>query len=162
VRIRLSTLGVGVGLTLAIAACGSSHHASKAAVTTAPASTTTAQANRPQEARLTLPEGRSSRSYTVIAPSPAQYAYNIALDLPVSAKISVNIRTRYGAVLSVFESSQRGQGCTAHGSRLTCLLRFPLLPAQKAGHWRVVVSKTSRAPALVHIATTFYQPAAAP
>ena len=122
----------------------------------------------PQSAVLRLAEGRSTARYTIIAPSPARYAFDVSTDMPRSAALTILLRTSYGAVLTAGEyrpnatsessTANSESACSVHGPRLTCVGHYPLLPAQKAGKWTVVVSKRSRAPASVRVALTFYRP----
>jgi hypothetical protein len=45
----------------------------------------------------------------------------------------------------------------ARGTRSTCVLPFPLLEAQRAGHWTVIATKSGPS-ATVHVAITFNEP----
>lgn len=122
----------------------------------------------PQSASLSLTEGRSTAQYTIVAPSPARYAFDVSTDMPRSAALTIVLRTWYGAVLTAGEyrpdatsgssTVNSESGCSAHGPRLTCVGHYPLLPAQKAGKWTVLVSKRSQAPASVRVGLTFYRP----
>ncbi len=117
---------------------------------------------------LRLTKGRSSGRYTIIAPSPALYAFDVSTDMPRSAALSILLRTSYGAVFTgpeyrpnaTSESSRANSesACSVHGARLKCVGHYPLLPAQKGGNWTVVVSKRSQAPASVRVGLTFYRP----
>jgi hypothetical protein len=123
---------------------------------------------RAQSALLSLPAGRSSAQYRIAAPSPARYDFDVALDLPTTAHITVQLHTWYGAVLDLLDykpgeqhetSATNGQeGCTVAGSRLRCLQHYPLLASEKAGSWTVVVSKRSAPAAVVHASITFHRP----
>jgi hypothetical protein len=121
----------------------------------------------PQKA-LTLPAGRSSAHYRIIAPSPARYEFDVALDLPKSADIAVQIHTWYGAVFDIVEykpgvsreSANAGSqdSCAVVGSRLKCFQRYPLLASERPGGWTIVVSKRSRPAAIVRVAVIFHKP----
>jgi hypothetical protein len=134
----------------------------------APARKSGSAALKPQRALLSLPIGRSSVHFRIKAPSPARYIFDIALDLPAAAHIVVQFRTWYGAVLDILdyrpgeqsESStvMRSTGCEANGSRLKCMQHYPLLEAQKAGPWTIVVLKRSRPAANVGVTVTFREP----
>src|SRR6202035_5803731 len=127
------------------------------------------QRRRPQTARalqrsgrqrrlLSLPAGQSSAQLQFAAPSPARYVLDVALDLPATAHIVVELHAWYGAVLDILNykpgerresSSISGQstGCKAAASRLVCVQHYPLLPAQTAGPWTLVVVKRATPPA---------------
>lgn len=115
-----------------------------------------AAVGRPQTASLVLPAGRSSAEYRITAPSPAKYEFDVTVTAPASANASVNAYTWYGAVLGILTSTRDLQdGCKRRGSQDVCFARFPLLPAQRAGIWKIVVSKRSGATAKVRVAITF-------
>lgn len=144
-----------VMLALAATGCtgGDGNHRSAPNPSTNPARTSAA--DRPQAASLALPAGRSSAQYQITAPSPAQYEFNETVIAPASADISVSIRTWYGAIFPSILDSTHDPGCQIRGSEVACFEQFPLLPAQRAGTWTVVVSKHSQPAATVHIAFAF-------
>lgn len=117
---------------------------------------------------LRLTKGRSTAQYTIIAPSPALYAFDVSTDMPRSATLRILLRTSYGVVLTAGEyrpnstressTANSESACSVHRARLTCIGHYPLLPAQKGGKWTVVVSKRSQAPASVRVGLTFYRP----
>ena len=124
---------------------------------------------RPQAALLALPAGRSSAHFRIIAPSPARYDFDVALNLPAAAHLVVQFRTGYGAVLDIldYKPSEQSEsstvnnqttGCKSAGSRLLCVQHYPLLAAQKAGAWTFVVSKRSAPPATVRVVVKFHNP----
>jgi len=114
---------------------------------------------QPQAARLVLSAGRSSAQYRITAPSPAKYAFDVSVTAPVSATVSVIIRTWYGAIFSSILTSTHDRGvCRRRGSRDICFERFPLLEAQRAGTWTVIASKRSEPPATVRVVVTFAKP----
>lgn len=147
-------------LALAAAGCTSGNHRSAPNTGASPARASAAvdAAGRPQAASLMLPAGRSSAQYQITAPSPAQYEFNETVIAPASADISVSIRTWYGAIFPSILDSTHDPGCQVRGSEVACFEQFPLLPAQRAGAWTVVVSKHSRPAATVHIAFAFEKP----
>jgi hypothetical protein len=114
--------------------------------------------DKTQSARVSLPLGRVSAHFGITAPNPARYVFNVVTVAPTTAAFSVQMRTWYGAVFSIYDSADFGSGCKQHAGRRTCLGRFPLLPAQRAGPWTVVVSKRSAAAATVAVAVTFAAP----
>jgi hypothetical protein len=111
-----------------------------------------------QAARLALSAGHSSAQYLITAPSPAQYTFDVSVTAPGSADVVVNIRTWYGALLSILSSTHDQGVCVRRGSEETCFERFPFLPAQLAGKWTVIASKRSGPPATVRVAVTFGKP----
>ena len=118
-----------------------------------------AAVGRSQAASLVLPAGRSSAQYRITAPSPAKYEFDVTVTAPASAKVSVNAHTWYGAMLGILTSTRDLQdGCKRRGSQDVCFERFPLLPAQRAGIWKIVASKGSGAAAKVRVAITFAKP----
>jgi hypothetical protein len=128
-----------------------------------------ASALRPQAAWLALPTGRSSAHFRITAPSPARYDFDVALNLPAAAHVVVQFRTWYGAALDVLDYRPGEQtesstvnnsdtGCKLAKSRVLCVQHYPLLEAQKAGAWTVVVSKRSVPPAAVRVVVTFHNP----
>jgi hypothetical protein len=155
-------IGAALAATLALGAVGCGQAKTQTAHvggTTATTSGTAIVASLPsQEARLALPAGRATRQYAIAAPSPAQYAFNVTLEMPTTASLALSIRTYYGAVFSLFDTREHREHCTVRGARLECALRYPVLPAQKAGRWSVVALKRSTSPVTVHVAVTFYRP----
>ena len=114
---------------------------------------------RPQAAKLALAPGRSSAQYTITAPSPAQYEFDVSVTAPTSADVSVNAQTWYGATLGLLASSRDLQSsCHKTGSENVCFEQFPLLPAQRAGSWTIVATKQSDPAAAVQVAITFAKP----
>ncbi len=112
---------------------------------------------RPQRAILHLAAGRSHASYEIVAPSPARYVYTVRLSAPATSTIGAHIRTWYGQRLSVLASSH-GEGCRPRESMDVCVLRFPLLAAERAGAWRMIATKRSGPAADVRISVTFTRP----
>lgn len=115
----------------------------------------TPAAGQPQAASLVLPVGRSSAQYRIAAPSPARYTFDVTVTAVASADVAVNIRTWYGAILSILGSTRDLGVCMRRGSQDTCFERFPLLEGQLAGTWTVIASKRSGPPATVRVAVTF-------
>jgi hypothetical protein len=75
---------------------------------------------------------------------------------PAAADVGIRIRTWYGQIFRVVESTRRDRvSCERRGSQVSCLARFPALEAQRAGRWTVVVVKTSARPARVRVAVAF-------
>src|SRR5207248_2680155 len=140
-RRGLATAAVCAAAALGGAACGGGHKHG-----------TAVEGLGPQSARLPVATGRSTARYVVTAPSPARYGFDVFLNTPLAADIVVEVRTWYGSTLSIFDSrDHRGHDCPVEGSRVVCFLRFPVLPAQKAGRWTVVVTKRSGASAIVRV-----------
>jgi hypothetical protein len=146
-------------LTLAVAACsaggghargtpGHGNNIARATGVTEP----------PQAARLVLSAGHSSAQYVIAAPSPAHYTFDVSVTAPRSADVVVNIRTWYGALLSILSSTHDQGACGRRGAGETCFQRFPFLPAQLPGKWTVIASKRSGPPATVDVAVTFAKP----
>lgn len=151
-RRTLATIGC-CALVLGAAACGATHKPSKHAGGSLVH--TSAIVGRPQAAALSLSEGSASARYRITAPSPAMYVFDVAVAAPEATNISVHIHTWYGATLSVLNSTRNPESCRRRGSQISCVERFPRLPAQRAGSWTVVVTKQSGYAAKVHIAVTF-------
>jgi hypothetical protein len=169
-RCRERAWAVCVVAVLAFGACGcegsNSRRAAPKSVDAAPRGT---GVRLSQGAVLALPVGHTSAEYRITAPSPARYDFDVALNLPTAAHVVVQFRTWYGAVLDILdykpgeqrESStvnNQAVGCESAGSRLICVQHYPLLPAQKAGAWTVIVSKRSVPAAMVRIAVKFHNP----
>ncbi|MHB1468073.1 MAG: hypothetical protein ACYCU0_06735 [Solirubrobacteraceae bacterium] len=115
----------------------------------------------PQRARLSLRAGASSASYTITAPSPAHYGFNVTAALPTSANVSVRIETTPGRYLSMFASRTSRESCTAHShGSADCFGRYPLLASEPPGRWTVVVSKRSGPASTAEVAVAFvlYKP----
>ncbi len=156
-------------LAVGVDACGEAHQARGAAKAKAPigAAASGLAVLRPQRTLLALPAGRSSAHYRITAPSPAQYEFDVALNLPKSADIEVQIHTWHGAVLDIFEykpgasreraSAGSQDSCAVVGSRLKCIQRYLLLASEKPGGWTVAVSKRSVPAATVRIAVLFHK-----
>ena len=111
-----------------------------------------------QPGELVLPAGRSSAQYRITAPSPAKYAFDVSVTAPASATVAVNMRTWYGTMLSVLDSTHDRAWCRRRGSQDICFLPFPFLPAQLAGKWMVVASKQLGPPAAVRVVVAFTKP----
>ena len=149
-------MAVGGVLALSAAACTGGGAAGHPAGTTA---SPVGVIGKPQAANLTMSAGRSSAQYGITAPDPARYAFDVAVTAPVSVDVGVSIRTWYGAIFpSILDSSHDAGSCQARGSEDVCFEMFPLLPAQHAGHWTVVVAKPSGPAAMIRIVITFVKP----
>jgi hypothetical protein len=111
-----------------------------------------------QTSLLCLAAGASSGEFTITAPPPPEYAWNVGVTALPADVVTVRIRTWYGADLSVVESTRDAEVCRRDGGSSRCCLRFPLLEAQRGGRWSVIASKRSGPAAAVHIAITFYKP----
>jgi hypothetical protein len=155
-------------LVLGASSCGAGTFAAPVK-TKAPASNSVSAGLRPQRRLLSLLAGRSSADVRFTAPAPANYVFDIALDLPATADMAVEFHTWYGAVLDILDykpgegresSTVSGDstGCKVAASRLVCVQHYPLLPAQKAGPWTLVVVKRSAPPATVRVDITFHKP----
>jgi hypothetical protein len=151
-----SVFAVALCATAALDACGGSR--SQPPRSTPVTARILAIPDHAQAARLRLPVGRTSARYEITAPSPARYGFNVRTVAPVGVAFSVNVRTWYGAVLSIYDTADVGSGCRVTAGVRSCLGRFPLLPAQRAGAWSVVVSKRSSPAATVAVAVTFVKP----
>jgi hypothetical protein len=120
--------------------------------------TSSVLAGRPQSAGLRLAVGRSAARFTILAPPPPKYTWNVVVTAPAAADIAVSIHTWYGAELGVLTSTHDAESCKTSAGRATCFTRFPVLEAQRAGRWTVTATKRSGPPAIVHIAITFDKP----
>ena len=115
----------------------------------------------PQRARLALAAGRARASYTITAPSPAHYGFNVSAQLPTSSNVSVRIETTPGRYLSMFASRTSRESCSAKSSSSAeCFGRYPLLASEPGGKWTVVVSKRSGPASTADVAVAFvlYKP----
>ena len=156
---RLAAIAACGALALAVTACSGGGGSARGTPSQAKnIARTSGVTEPPQAARLVLPTGRSSAQYQITAPSPAEYAFDVSVTAPASADVAVNIRTWYGAILSILGSTHDQGACGRRGSQDICFERFPFLPAQRAGKWTVVVSKRSEAPATVRVTVTFGKP----
>ena len=154
---RLTAIALCGAVVLAVPACTGGGSSSR--VPPSPGKTgTSATAEQPQTARLVLSAGRSSARYQITAPSPANYSFDVTVTAPVSADISVNISTWYGAILTILDSTRNKDVCSRHGAENICFKRFPFLPAQRAGTWTIIASKQSGPAAAVHATVTFLNP----
>jgi hypothetical protein len=154
---RLTAIALCGAVVLAVPACTGGGSSSRG--THSPGKTrTSAAAEQPQTARLVLSAGRSSAQYHITAPSPANYSFDVTVTAPMSADISVNISTWYGAILSILDSTRDKEACSRLGAEDICSERFPFLPAQRAGTWTVIASKQSGPAATVHATVTFLKP----
>jgi hypothetical protein len=105
---------------------------------------------------LRLAAGRSAAHFTIVAPPPPKYTWNVLVAAaPATADVAVKIHTWYGADLQVLTSTHDAEWCTPSATRSTCVLPFPLLEAQQAGRWTVIATKPSGPSATVHIVITF-------
>lgn len=137
-------------IALGLFGCGSARPKSRSA----------AVIGRPQAGVLRLAAGRSAAQFTIVAPPPPKYTWNVLVSTAATADVAVNIHTWYGVDLQVLPSTREADSCKTSGARSTCFLRFPLLEAQRAGRWMVIASKRSGPSATVHIAITFHRPKA--
>ena len=112
--------------------------------------------DRPQAASLRLPNGHSTRSFAITAPSPPKHTWDVRIVTQSTADVSITARTWYGVSLYLLNSTRNRRACSTRPARTTCLLRYPHLEAQRAGRWRIVVRKRSQGPATVRVAITFY------
>jgi hypothetical protein len=153
---RLLVPGLCLASACVLGGCGGSHP--RAIPTATATSRILAYPGKTQSARVSLPLGRTSAHFGITAPDPARYAFNVVTAAPTTTAFSVEMRTWYGAVFSIYDSADYGSECRQRSGRRTCLGRFPLLPAQRAGAWTVVVSKRSAAAATIAVAVTFARP----
>jgi hypothetical protein len=114
---------------------------------------------RPQAASLAMPAGRSSAQYTITAPDPARYQFDVTVTAPASVDVGLSIRTWYGAIFpSILASTHQPGACGPSGSQDVCSELFPFLPAQQAGSWTVIAAKQSGPAVTVRIVITFVKP----
>ena len=97
----------------------------------------------PQSAVLRLTKGRSAAQYSINAPSPARYAFDVSADMPRSAALTILLRTSYGAVLTAGEyrpnatsessTANSERACSVHGPRLHVHRALPAAARAESG-----------------------------
>jgi hypothetical protein len=112
----------------------------------------------PQGATLRLPRGQATATFEVTALDPPTHTYDVGIVAPASADVRVRIRTWYGQQLRVLDSTKDTESCHARLRVSVCHTFFPLLEAQRAGPWTVIVTKRSARPARVEVEVTFERP----
>jgi hypothetical protein len=111
----------------------------------------------PQGRTLSMPAGASRAMFKIVALSPPEHTWDVRVEAPATADVSVRVRTWYGERLRVLDSTHDKTSCRPQGGRSVCLLAFPRLEAQRAGDWTVIVVKRSLRAARVRVEVIFNQ-----
>ena len=109
----------------------------------------------PQSALLRLPAGRSSSRFLLFAPDPPTHPFDVHVETAASARLTIDIRTWYGQVLHVLRAASMEAWCHEQGRKARCLIPLPILEAQRAGRWTVIVRKRSQAAVTAEVSVAF-------
>jgi hypothetical protein len=91
------------------------------------------------ELRLEAASATAERGFD--APDPLTHTQIIEVTLdPTESPVTIDFTTATGTRLHV-HAPQR-HDCGRDGERIMCLVRFPILEAQRSGRWTVTASKT--------------------
>jgi hypothetical protein len=102
-----------------------------------------------------MARGHSTARFRITALPPAKHAFDVRVIAPTSADVRVRIRTWYGQLLHLLDSTRDKQSCEDRGNRLICLVLFPRLEAQRERQWTVIVTKRSTPRATTRVEVTF-------
>jgi hypothetical protein len=155
---RLAWVILGPGLWV-VGGCGSgggSHMATPPQPAVARAPGATQLVGRPQAAVLWLAAGRSTAKFTITALAPREHTWDVTISAPAGADVEVHIVTWYGVSFSVLDTTRDRQSCATSRGRTVCVLRFPLLEAQRPGPWTVIARKRTAPAAAVRVQVTFH------
>jgi hypothetical protein len=109
----------------------------------------------PQSALLRLPAGRSSSRSLLFASDPPTHPFDVHVETAASARLTIDIRTWYGQVLHVLWAASMEAWCHQWGTQARCLIPLPILEAQRAGRWTLIVRKRSQAPVTAEVSVAF-------
>jgi hypothetical protein len=101
-----------------------------------------------------MPRGAASKRFTVFAPSPREYAFDVFAVVPARADIGIRIETPSGQALHILRST-RSRDCRTRPPLRICFLHFPKLEAVQSGRCTIVLTKRSVAPARVRVDVGF-------
>ena len=105
---------------------------------------------------LSFPDGRSTRSFTLLAPDPSRHTFDVSVSTAKATDVRIRIHTSEGYELHIVDSTKRNvHWCDTEEQRRSCSIPFPALEAPQAGRWSVIVTKFSQPPADVSIEVTF-------
>jgi hypothetical protein len=89
---------------------------------------------------LRLETGSSSVQGHFDAPDPRTHVQTIEVTVePAESPVVIDFTTTTGSTLHVLGPERRS--CSPEDDRITCLVRFPILEAQRSGRWTVTASK---------------------
>jgi hypothetical protein len=102
------------------------------------------------DVQLRLAAGASSAQRHFDAPDPRTHTQTIEVAIePAESPVVIDFMTTTGSTLHVL--SPERHNCSTEDDRITCIVRFPLLEAQRSGRWTVAASKTNRPPTDVEV-----------
>jgi hypothetical protein len=110
----------------------------------APAASDTTEAVPPDTAvadiELRLEAGSSSAQRHFDAPDPRTHMQTIEVTVdPAESPVVIDFTTTIGSTLHVLGPER--YNCSPDNDRIRCLVRFPILEAQRSGRWTVTASK---------------------
>jgi hypothetical protein len=89
---------------------------------------------------LRLEAGSSSVQRDFDAPDPRTHTQTIEVTVdPAESPVVIDLTTTTGSILHVLGPER--YDCSPDGGRIICLVRFPILEAQRSGRWTVTASK---------------------
>jgi hypothetical protein len=97
-----------------------------------------------------MPNGQSTTTFTISA--LASHTYEVTVAAPATATIVVTMNADGGTRSTL--DTLHGQGCHTNSGRAVCRLHFAE-GGTPGGTWRVVIQKSSRAPASVRVSVLF-------
>jgi hypothetical protein len=140
---RLAAAAVG---TLVVVGCSDRSDTPETApsVLRAPAASDTTETVQRDAAEadmeLHLEAGSSSAQVHFDAPDPRTHVQTIEVTIdPAESPVVVDFTTTTGSTLHVL--GRERHNCSPEDDRIMCLVRFPILEAQRSGRWTVTASK---------------------
>jgi hypothetical protein len=154
----LTRLGAAAAGTLLVVGCSES---SEGPDTVPPDKRAPASSEMPEpvpsdtpeaDVQLRLAAGASSAQAQFDAPDPRTHMQTIEVDVePAESPVVIDFMTTTGSTLHVLGPERHN--CSPEDDRITCIVRFPILEAQRSGRWTVAASKADGPPTdvVVHV-----------
>jgi hypothetical protein len=91
---------------------------------------------------LRLEAGSATAQRGFDAPDPRTHTQIIEVTVdPAESPVTIDFTTATGSILHVLGPARHD--CSRDGERIVCLVRFPILEAQRSGRWTVTASKSN-------------------
>jgi hypothetical protein len=152
----LTSLVAAAAGTLIVIGCSDSAGAPDTAPpeTRAPASSEmpeTLPSDTPEaDVELRLDAGSSTARAHFDAPDPRTHAQTIEVTIaPGESPVVIDFTTTTGSTLHVLGLQRHD--CRPEDDRIMCIVRFPILEAQRSGRWTATASKADGPPAAVKV-----------
>ena len=152
--LRRSSFTLLIAVAITTAACQGSD-ATSTADGRAPSGGSSPQAPLRTSAHLDLAAGERAVSFHVSAPDPNTYSFVVYVSMSRRSVLNVGLRTQPGEVLHVLSRERTKQACRMSAGGWRCKVIFPVLEAQPAGQWTMLVRKLSQPPVRLEFRVVF-------